>query len=139
LFTSLLLKDRIKKSYIKDYLELGFYFKNFQNNVEERYSNSAEDYTFELGKSHLSAIKLIRRYTMMKLGMSTSEASIVFSEDSQFDSSLNIINGLSDLTYLVDYKLKICPNCKLIGVTDLWFPYSIRFDKFESKCLLCSR
>tara|TARA_B100000579_G_scaffold437076_1_gene465088 strand:+ start:1450 stop:2892 length:1443 start_codon:yes stop_codon:yes gene_type:complete len=142
LIVRLCLRGRYPDNFIEKYLEYGFYYKYYQNEIKERFECDDGNILI-LEKAFKSSLKLLRRFSVMKLGNETTETTLEFLEDKQFIEAKSYLEIIKDkMLTLSKYKLKQCSNCNLVGIQDLWFSR----DKNQQnatystkKCKLCNK
>ncbi len=142
LIVRLCLRDKYPDKFIEKYLEYGFYYKYYQNNVKDRYSSKKEN-VLMLKRAFKSSLKLLRRFSVMKLGNETTDTTLDFLEEKQFIEAKEYLTVIeSKISLLANHDLQQCPNCNLVGIRDLWFSRKKNVDKSYSylkRCKLCKK
>ena len=142
LLVRLCLRGRYPDNFIEKYLEYGFYYKYYQNEIKERFGCDDGNILL-LEKAFKSSLKLLRRFSVMKLGNETTDTTLEFLEDKQFIEAKAHLELIKDkMLTLSKYKLQQCSNCSLVGIQELWFPRDKNQQNamyFTKKCKLCSK
>jgi len=142
LIVRLCLRDRYPDNFIEKYLEYGFYYKYHQNDIKNRFRSKKEN-KLVLKRAFKASLKLLRRFSVMKLGSETTEVTSEFLNENQFIEAKAHLDKLEPkLALLENHNLQQCTNCSLVGISDLWFPKSknpASSSIFLKKCKLCSK